>query len=110
MNVEIKWFNEQFNVHLSSKEGAEPFLEIKGCRIASGSKGPFVSWPSTKNQQTGKYWNHVYGSEKFAAVVLSKAQETMPKQEPRSRPQSSGARADADQDIPFNRAFRTLAE
>jgi len=65
-----------FNVCLSSKEGTEPFLTIKGCRIAEGSKGKFVSWPSTKNEKTGKYWNHVYANEKFAQAVLDKALST----------------------------------
>jgi DNA-binding cell septation regulator SpoVG len=108
MEIEIKHFNDQFNVHLSSKAGAEPFLEIKGCRIANGKNGPFVSWPSTKNQQTGKYWQHVYSSEKFSAAVLEKAQASMPKQGGRQAPAGGD-----DSDIPFadplkSRAFLAL--
>jgi hypothetical protein len=100
MNVTVKWFNDNFNVILASKDGAEPFLEVKGCRIVDGKNGPFVSWPSKKNEQTGKYWNHVYGSEKFNAVVLSKAQASMPSQK---APQRSRAAAsdDQDMDVPF---------
>jgi hypothetical protein len=109
MEIEIKHHNDQFNVHLCSKAGAEPFLEIKGCRIASGKNGPFVSWPSTKNQSTGKYWQHCYASEKFNAAVLEKAQATMP----RSGGKSSGGGGGDDSDIPFadplkSRAFLTL--
>ena len=100
MDVQIKWFNDQFNVSLASAAGREPFLDIKGCRIANGSKGPFVSWPSTKNQQTGKYWNHVYGSDQFNAVVLSKAQESQPAQQP-SRGRPAPAKQDDDSSIPF---------
>lgn len=80
MEIIIQWHGDQFNVELASRPGEEAFLSVKGCRIASGSKGPFVSWPATKNQQSGKWWNHVYASERFAAVVLSKAQESQPKQ------------------------------
>lgn len=98
MDIQIKWFNDNFNVILASKEGAEPFLEIKGARIVDGKNGFFVSWPSKKNEQTGKYWNHVYGSEKFNAVVLSKAQESMPRQEPRGRRQPE---SNDDSAIPF---------
>lgn len=99
MNVTVKWFNDNFNVILASKEGAEPFLEIKGCRIVNGSNGAFVSYPSKKNEQTGKYWNHVYGSEKFNSVVLEKAQASQPQPQARSGGQRRGD--DTDSDIPF---------
>ena len=100
MNVTITWHGDNFNVELASKEGAEAFLSIKGCRLIDGQKGPFVSYPSRKNEQTGKWWSHVWGSEKFNAVVLSKAQATMPKQQPRQLRASSGSREDSDA-VPF---------
>jgi hypothetical protein len=101
MEISVKWFNDQFNVHLSSKAGAEPFLEIKGCRIAQGQDGPFIGWPSTKNQNTGKYWKHVYGSDKFNAAVLEKAQASQPAQQSRGGGQRS-RQDDVDSDIPFS--------
>jgi DNA-binding cell septation regulator SpoVG len=76
MKITIEHFpgeRPQFNVCLASGEGKEPFLTIKGCRIVEGSKGPFISWPATKNEKTGKYWNHVYGSDAFAAEVMKEA-------------------------------------
>lgn len=76
MNVLITWHGDQFNVELASKEGMEPFISVKGCRIVEGSKGPFVSYPATKNEKTGKWWSHVWASEKFSAVVLEKAMES----------------------------------
>jgi hypothetical protein len=95
VEIRIDWHGEQFNVQLASKPGEEEFLSIKGCRIADGSKGSFVSWPATKNAQTNKWWQHVWASERFAAVVLSKALETKP------RTQSSRQRAPAhDEDGP----------
>lgn len=97
MHVSIKWFNTQFNVLLASKEGAEPFLEVKGCRIANGKNGEFVSWPSTKKDD-GKYWNHCYASEKFAAHVLELAKAGVPQEAPRS---SKPAAVDHSDDIPF---------
>jgi DNA-binding cell septation regulator SpoVG len=86
MQIRIEWFkgnHPSFNVHVSSKDGAEPFIVVKGARIVNGSKGEFVSWPATKNETTGKYWSHVYGSEKFNEAVLKAAKETLPLQAPK---------------------------
>jgi DNA-binding cell septation regulator SpoVG len=68
----------QFNVSLHSKEGKDAFLTIRGCRIMDGTKGPFVSWPATKNEKTGKYWNHMVTSKEFSNAVLAKAEESAP--------------------------------
>ena len=103
MEISIKWFDGKypsFNVGIASKEGKEPFLEIKSCRIVQGKDGEFVSTPSTKNESTGKYWNHAYFSKDFAAVVLEKANESMPKQE--QKPQGAPVKSDNfDDDIPW---------
>lgn len=96
-NITITWHGDQFNVELSSKPGQEAFLSIKGCRIVDGTKGPFVSYPATKNATTGKWWNHAWGSDAFNAVVLSKAQEAMPKAPSRRQ----AAPVDDDSSIPF---------
>ncbi|QIM51588.1 hypothetical protein [Hydrogenophaga crocea] len=94
MHITIQHHGEQFNVDLSSKEGSEAFLSIKGCRIVSGQKGDFVSYPARKTDQ-GKWWNHVWGSERFNAAVLEKYHATKPaKQAPRKG-------ASADEDIPW---------
>lgn len=88
MKITVKHFAGQypsFNVGLASSEGREPFLEIKGCRIVSGAKGDFVSWPSRK-QDDGKYWNHVWGSDEFQAAVLKEAQKAAPKPAPKPAP------------------------
>jgi DNA-binding cell septation regulator SpoVG len=82
-----------FDVNLHVVEGAEPFLTIKGCKIMSGKNGPFVSYPATKNEKTGKWWNHVYGGEKFNEEVLKLAQQEPAKQ--KKAPDIS------DQDIPW---------
>lgn len=88
MHIQIEHFQgnkPSFNVAISSAEGREPFITIKSCRLVSGAKGDFVSWPATKNESTGRYWQHVWASEAFAAAVLAEAQATMPQQQPRSR-------------------------
>ena len=91
MKISVQQFDNQFNVQLASKEGADPFLTIKGCRVVDGSKGRFVSWPA-KKMESGKYWNHVYASEQFQAAVLAAYDEAAPK--------TRKAAAD-DSDLPF---------
>lgn len=98
MKINVKWFDGKypsFNLELSSKEGAEPFVTIRGCKIIQGGKGEFVSPPSTKNQQTNKYWNHAMFSEEFSNHVLSIAKASMPV------PQNNRNDAFNDSDIPF---------
>ena len=87
MKITVQWIagdRPQFNVSLASAEGKEAFLDIKGCRIVDGSKGPFVSWPATKNEKSGKWWNHVYGSEAFNAAVIEAAEAARPKVDTRT--------------------------
>lgn len=99
MNIKIEHHGEQFNVALSTPNADEPFITIKGCRLVNGSNGPFVSWPARK-QDNGKWWNHVYASEKFAAAVLS-AYNKSQAEAPRARPAPSRATAHDDSDVPF---------
>ena len=85
MKISIKHFSGQypsFNIALHTSADSEAFLEIKGCRIVDGKNGPFVSYPS-RNQDDGKYWNHVYGSEAFNANVSKRAQQGAPAPAPR---------------------------
>jgi len=72
MKITVQHFDGKypsFNISLHQVEGAEPFLVIKGCKIIEGQKGPFISYPSRK-QDNGQYWNHVYGGEKFNEAVI----------------------------------------
>ena len=99
MEIRIAWHDSgkypSFNVELAGAAGADAFLVIKGCRIMNSDKGDWISWPATKNERTGKWWNHVYAGEKFAAAVLQKAQAALPKT---ARP---AAKPDDDDQIPF---------
>lgn len=84
MHVTVKWFDGKypsFNLNIASAEGKDDFLSIKGCRIVNGSDGEFLSMPATKNEQSGKYWNHAWASEQFAAHVLKIAKESRPQQQ-----------------------------
>lgn len=92
MKITIEHHDNQFNVSLYGRED-EPFLTIKGCRIANGRNGEFVSWPATK-KDGGKWWQHVYASQAFADAVFQQYRAT--KQQPAKRP-----RADDDDLPPF---------
>ncbi len=85
-----------YNVGLASREGAKPFLEIKGCKLMNGSKGQFVSYPSRK-QDDGKYWNHVWASDDFNKVVIQKMLEATPQSQ---KPRGKGIE-DIEDSIPF---------
>lgn len=97
MHITIEHFAgtyPSFNIGLHSKQGSEAFISIKGCKIVNGQNGAFVRYPSRKNEQTGKYWNHVWGSENFNAEVLRLAQESAPaapQPPPRQAPQQRTA-------------------
>lgn len=109
MRITVQHFDGQypsFNISLHSAEGSEPFLVIKGCKIIEGQSGPFISYPSRK-QDNGKYWNHVYGGEKFNEAVIKIAQGGQrrpppPRQAPpASRTAPSSGFDDMSDDIPF---------
>jgi hypothetical protein len=88
MRVNITWFEGKypsFNLGISTAEGSEDFLTVRGCSIRTANDGrEFVSFPATKSA-SGKYWNHAIGSEKFMAHVLEEAKKA----------------ADEDDEVPF---------
>ena len=92
MKITIEHHNDQFNVALSSEEGKEAFLVVKGCRVKDSEKGRFISFPARK-LDSGKWWNHVYASEGFQAAILKELDKAPSKPAPR--------RAPVDDDIPF---------
>jgi len=112
MEIKIEHFDGQypsFNIMLHNGQNAEPFLVIKGCKIIEGQNGPFISYPARK-QDNGKYWNHVYGSDRFNEAVIQKARAGKPEQRrpppPRQAPpvqkqapQNGSGFDDIDQDI-----------
>jgi hypothetical protein len=89
-----------FTIHLHVKEGAEPFLSIKKCKIVSGKNGDFISYPAQKNESTNKWYPYLYGGEKFNAHVMKLAQADKPK--PQKPPAKAGSGFDdMDDSIPF---------
>ena len=68
-----------FRVNIASKEGAEPFLTIKGCKMIDGQKGRFISFPAKKNEKTDKWYAHVWASDKFQDAIKDAYDDAMPK-------------------------------
>lgn len=98
MNITIEFHpNDRFNVCLHTSPEREPFIVIKGCKIINGSKGEFISWPSQKNETSGKYWQHVYAPETFQAAVIAEVHKSAPKQ---AAPRQAHGRS-GELDIPF---------
>ena len=82
MHISVTWHDKSFNLDLASAEGKEAFLSVKGCRLVAGSNGEFISFPSRKNEQTGKYWNHVWANAAFQTEVIRIANASKPTSEP----------------------------
>ena len=96
MHITIQHHNDQFNIDISSKPGADAFLSIKGCRIVDGQKGRFVSFPSRK-QESGKYWSHVWASDRFQVAVIDAYDASKRKQ----AAAKAAKQVEEDDDIPF---------
>lgn len=78
MHISVEWFKDQFNVSLASKDGAEAFLSIKGCSLKEHGGKKFIGFPARKNEQTGKWWNHVWASDAFQKAVIAEAEACKP--------------------------------
>lgn len=94
MKISVEWHGEAFNIKLASKEGAEPFLNVKGCRIKQHEDREYISFPARK-MDNGKWWNHVWASDAFQEAVIAEARKT---QQAPVKPKKAAA---DDDDIPF---------
>ena len=100
MHIQVKWFNDNFNVELCSKEGAEAFLSIKGVRMVHGNQGTFISYPARKKED-GNWWKHFWANDAFNAAVMEKANAAKPQSEPTPAQADAPGDFDDDSDIPF---------
>ena len=98
IGIEIR--DRDFNVTLTNPGQSEPFLTVKGCRIVSGSKGEFVSWPARKKED-GTWWNHVYASKPFGEAVLREYRKALGEQAQKPAPARAPSRRDDFDDVPF---------
>jgi len=97
MHITTEWHNDQFNINLHKKEGQDAFLSIKGCRVKEHEGKKFISFPSTKNVNTGKYWNHAWANDPFQQHVIGIALAA----KPATRNETTKAIEEMSDDIPF---------
>jgi len=95
ITIEPSKSGKTFGVGFCKEAGQEPFFVMKGCRLANGANGPFVSGPSTK-MDDGKWFNYSYFDKKFSEYVTGLAQKAV-----EAAPAAPKAQAAASDDIPF---------
>ena len=95
MEIKIEWRDKNFNINLHTSPDKDAFLSIKGCRLVGEGEDAFIGFPARKNEQTGKWWNHVWGSDEFQGVVIKKAIAA------KEKPKAPKKLDELDDDIPF---------
>lgn len=81
-------------IAIHKKGEDKPFLVVKGCRIANGQNGQFLSGPSIK-LDSGEWLNYLFTSKEFGSYITSLAVDAMP-----TKPAKQSSATD-DSDIPF---------
>ena len=95
VSIEVSKSGKTFGVAIHKSSSDKPFMVIKGCRLAYGQNGPFVSGPSTK-MDDGKWFNYLFMDKAFGDYATKLAVEAMPDQDTTQ----SNASTTSD-DIPF---------
>lgn len=96
IKIEPSATGKTFGIALHKVGADKPFAVIKGCKMASGSNGEFVSGPSTK-MDDGKWFNYLFMDKDFGAYVTKLALEAMPKQQSRGTVND----VNSEESIPF---------
>lgn len=91
ISIEQSKSGKTFGIAIHKTAQDKPFMVVKGCRMASGSEGPFVSGPSTK-MDDGKWFNYVFMDRAFSEHVTKLALAAQPQE----RQEAAGS-----DDIPF---------
>lgn len=103
MKTKIDWKEGKypsFDISLGTDEG-EAFMTIKGCSIKEYQGKKFIGFPAKKNDQTGKWWSHVWASDEFQAAIIAKAEKARPVEKDTHTAAKANAFNDMDDDIPF---------
>lgn len=79
-------------IAIHKKGEDKPFLVVKGCRIANGQNGQFLSGPSTK-LDNGEWFNYLFTTKEFGSYISGLALEVMQPKQKQS--------ADHSDDVPF---------
>lgn len=93
VKIEPSTSGKTFGVALT--KGDKVLMVVKGCRLANGSNGQFVSGPSSK-MDDGKWFNYLYMDKQFSDYVTGLAIEAMDKPVPKSARDE-----ELESDLPF---------
>ena len=94
MKIEPSQSGKTFGVALVKDD--KVLLVVKGCKLANGSNGQFVSGPSAK-MDNGEWFRYLYMDKQFGDYVTKLAIEAMPKEPQQSRQ----AAPPSHEDVPF---------
>lgn len=83
-------------------KGDKVLLAVKGCKMANGQNGPFVSGPSAK-MEDGTWFSYLFMDRAFGDYVTKLALEHMPQapQPPQRNAQGAMRSNDLESDVPF---------
>jgi DNA-binding cell septation regulator SpoVG len=90
--VEPSQSGKTCGIAIHKKGEDKPFLVVKGCRIATGQNGPFLSGPSAK-MDNGEWLNYLFTSKEFGGYITELALKALDK--------PAKAKPTEDSDIPF---------
>lgn len=77
VSIEPSKSGKTFGIAIAKEADQDPFLVIKGCRMArTGDGRDFVSGPSTK-MDDGKWFQYTYMDRKFGDYITKLALEAM---------------------------------
>ena len=92
VKIEMSQSGKTFGVALVKDD--KVLMVVKGCKLATGSNGQFVSGPSAK-MDNGEWFRYLYMDKQFGDYVTKLAIEAMPKE------QASSKAKDLTDDVPF---------
>lgn len=81
-------------IAIHKKGEDKPFLVVKGCKIANGQNGQFLSGPSAK-MDSGEWINYLFMTKEFGGYISGLALEVMQPKKPES------SKRDYSEDVPF---------
>lgn len=101
VKIEPSKSGKTFGIALT--KGDKVLLAIKGCKLANGQNGQFVSGPSAK-MDDGTWFNYLFMDKQFSDYVTGLAVKAMESQAPQQAPQQQRQKPsfeDIGDDIPF---------
>ena len=100
VKIEASKSGKTFGIALA--KGDKVLMAVKGCKLATGQNGTFVSGPSAK-MDDGTWFNYLFMDKAFNDYVTKLVTEHMPQapQPPQRNAQGAMRSNDLESDVPF---------